>query len=310
MLLNNRTGYFDRLNLDNSEITPIRAGGFCSSILPGTEEVVCGYPGRYILRNLVTGGEQQLPIENTCRFYGWSPNGRFLIYEYCKPDGSYRLTTYDLVTQIEQEVASFSQSFGEREWNTIPLISYDGEHLIAGGKTVFEIDPKTLERHPIGVLEPLTTWDIALSPTANQIVYGVTDIFQEIGSFPNYLYLYDFDSGENSLLATAPEGNVYDWFFSTPIWSPDGSKVVVASGSYLCVIEIILLEQTCHDLFPYEGLSSMTWSPGSQYIAIDAGYWGNPISDLIIYDVAKGSYFVLISGLELENEILNVLFWR
>jgi hypothetical protein len=304
-----QSSYFRRLNLDDGEITSVHLGGNCAELLPGTEQVVCGYPGRYILRNLVTKDEQQLPIENTCRFYGWSPNGRFLIYEYCGEQGNYTIATYDLVEQIEQEIVVFTKPYGERVWFG-PLISYDGTHV-----SIFstdEIANKISEHRQFVFPELPMTDDFALSPTANQMVYGVTDIFQEIGPRPNYLYLYDFDSGENSLLATAPEGDTYDSFYSTPIWSPDGSKVVVTSGSYLCVVEIASRKQTCHDLSPYDLLRYSTWSPGSQSIAFAAGQYGDRknIRDLAIFDVVNGSYFVLLSNIDHSSPYLDILFWR
>lgn len=304
-----QSSYFQRLNLVNEEITSVYAGGNCAvKLLPGTEEVICEFPGGYVLHNLVTGKEQQLPIKDTCGFHGWSPNGRFLLYEYCGEQGNYIIATYDLVEQIEQEIAVFTQPWEEREWYAIPLISYDGTHLVI--YSIYEIAYKTSERRQFVFPELTVTDDFALSPTANQIVYGVTDIEQEIGIRPNHLYIYDFGSGENNLLATAPEGKLYDAFYSTPIWSPDGSKVVITSGSYLCIVEIASRKQVCHDMSPYKALNFMTWSPGSQYVALDAGYWGNPVSDLIIFDITKESSFVLLSNLELKAKTLEVLFWR
>jgi hypothetical protein len=258
----------------------------------------------------VTREEQQLPIKDTCRFYGWSPNGRFLLYEYCGEQGNYTIASYDLVEQIEQEIAVFNKSWEDREWYAIPLLSYDGSHLIVN--SIYEISYKTSERLQFVIPKLRVADDFALSPTANQIVYGVTDIEQEIGIRPNLLYLYDFDSGENILLATAPEGKLYDAFYSRPIWSPDGSRVVVTSGSYLCVVEIASRKQTCNTISPYDLLRNTTWSPGAQSIAFSAGRSenANTVRDLVIYNVVNDSYFVLLSNMKINALTLNILFWR
>jgi Tol biopolymer transport system component len=120
--------------------------------------------------------------------------------------------------------------------------------------------------------KPFSTGDIAWSPASRQLVYGATDIEQEIGPSPNYLYMIDEQTGKIQKLAKSPKP-LFFWSQSLE-WSPTGKQVAVGlwdlafkSESQACVIDVSTTEQSCIPALRNIGGRFLGWSPSGEHIA-------------------------------------------
>ena len=180
-------------------------------LLPRATVTVCNnQAGKHYLLDLLTGTTQDLPISNA-RLIGWDPTGRFLLFSKGTSD-KLDIFSYDITSNVTRTLALDIDRREQEQWLTQPILSTDGQKLIVvrgisnhRNTTVFEIAKMGTQFRQVGLSEPSATWDVAWSPTANQFVYGATDIEQEIGPSPNLLFFVDIQRGETRKLAKSPE---------------------------------------------------------------------------------------------------------
>jgi len=143
--------------------------------------------------------------------------------------------------------------------------------------SVFEIVRGGSKFRRIGLSDPPATWDVAWSPTSGQLVYGATDIKQEIGPSPNYLYIVDAQTNKIRRLAKSPD-SLFFWSSSLS-WSPKGNQIAVGlwdlafkSEPQTCIINVNTVGQVC--LPALRGINGhfQAWSPSGEHIAfVDLG---------------------------------------
>jgi WD40 repeat protein len=247
-------------------------------LLPRATTTVCEHrSGRRYLFDILKGTIQDLPVWNA-KLTGWDPNGRFLVFTQGAED-DLDIFTYDITTNVTHTLTLHIDQQEQAHWLTRPALSADGQVLIVVGGTsdhpspsVFEIAKRGSEFRQIGLTEPPATWDVAWSPTAHQFVYGATDIKQEIGPSPNYLYLVDMPTAKVRRLAKSTDP-LFFWSSSLS-WSPTGKYIAVGLSDLLfeskpqaCVIDITTEEEMCLDSLPSSGGLFSVWSPSGEHIA-------------------------------------------
>ena len=260
--------------LNNGALSTIQGNKECGSeLLPGATTVVCEHAsGQHYLNDVLKGTKRDLPIWNAS-WISWSPNGQFLIYSHNidagEPILSYQISANTTETLTEQL---------NLDWLELPVLSADGQTLIAARNyeakmsSIFEIARGTSQYRQIGPDQPFSTGDIAWSPTSDQFVYGATDIEQEIGPSPNYLYMIDEQTGKIQKLAKSPKP-LFFWSRSLE-WSPAGKQVAVGlwdlsfkSESQACVIDVSTTKQACIPALQNIGGRFLGWSPSGEHIA-------------------------------------------
>jgi WD40 repeat protein len=247
-------------------------------LLPHATVTVCeNQSGQQYLLDVLKGSTQNLPIWNA-RLIGWDPNGRFLVFTQGTAD-SLDIFSYDIPANVTRTLALDIDRQEQNQWLTQPVLSADGQKLIVvrgisdqPNTSVFEIAKIGAQFRQIGLSEPPATWDVAWSPVANQFVYGATDIEQEIGPSPNYLFLVNIQNGEIRELAKSPQP-VFFWFWSLE-WSPTGKQIAVGlwdlafkTESQACVINLDNTNPVCHSAQRSINGKFLAWSPTGEHIA-------------------------------------------
>lgn len=246
-------------------------------LLPRATTTVCEHQsGQWYLFDILKETTQDVPIWNA-KLVGWDPNGRFLVFTQGAPD-QMDIVSYDITANMTQTLALNIERQEQLRWLTQPALSANGQELIVVRETpdqqntsVFELRNKAKFRQ-IGLTVPPATWDVAWSPTSHQLVYGATDIEQEIGPSPNYLYLVDTSENNVRRLAKSPD-SLFFWSSSLS-WSPTGQYIAVGLSDLLfkskpqaCVIDISTEGEMCRESLPgINGLFSV-WSPSGEHIA-------------------------------------------
>lgn len=282
------------------------------NLLPHTTTAVCERgSGQQYLSDVLRKSEHELPIWDS-QLIDWSPNGRLLVYTR-GTDGTQDIFSYDLTTNVTQTLATDIDWQKLGSWLTQPILSADGQSLIAVGKppdhksyNVFEVMKQGPELRRIGLNDLPATWDIAWSPVARQFVYGATDIEQEIGPSPNYLFVVNMQTDEIRELAKSPE-SLFFWSRSLE-WSPTGKQIAVGlwdlafnSEPQACVIDVDTARQACLPALRSLSGRFLTWSPSGEYIVVV-----NTERNLVISN-PDGSEAVKL----LENVPEDfLLFWR
>jgi hypothetical protein len=247
-------------------------------MLPHATVTVCeNRSGQQYLLDVLKGSTQNLPIWNA-RLIGWEPKGRFLAFTQGTAD-SLDILSYDITANVTRTLALDIDRQEQNRWLTQPVLSADGEKLIVvrgisnqPNTSVFEIAKIGAQFRQIGLSELPATWDVAWSPVANQFVYGATDIEQEIGPSPNYLFLVSIQNGEIRELAESPQP-VFFWSWSLE-WSPTGKQIAVGlwdlafkSESLACVIDLDTVRQVCRPALRSINGKFLAWSPTGKHIA-------------------------------------------
>lgn len=282
---NDRAKQYEVLDLNTGNLSrTIRWNSDCEwELLPRATTTVCEHQsGQRYLFDLLKGTTQDLPIWNA-KLIGWDPNGRFLVFTQGTPD-ELDIFSYDITANVTQTLVSDIERQEQERWLTQPMLSADGQELIVvrgvsgqPGPNVFKIARGGSKFRQIGLPKPPATWDVAWSPTSHQLVYGATDIEQEIGPSPNYLYLVDTSENNVRRLAKSPD-SLFFWSSSLS-WSPTGQYIAVGLSDLLfkskpqaCVIDISTEGEMCRESLPgINGLFSV-WSPSGEHIAfIDLG---------------------------------------
>lgn len=247
-------------------------------LLPYATTAVCTYAsGQEYLFDVLENSKQDLPIWDA-DLIGWSPNGRFLAYTQ-GPEDMEDVFSYDLTTNVTHTLASGIDRRERAQWFTQPLLSADGQSVVIVRATldntsvsVFEMVAEGSELRKVGLDAPPATWDLAWSPVASQFVYGATDIEQEIGPTPNYLYIVDMQTGEIRELAKSP----YPLFFGSWSleWSPTGKQIAVGlshpaskSEPQGCMIDVDTDSQICLPASRSVNGRFLAWSPSGKHIA-------------------------------------------
>jgi WD40 repeat protein len=262
------------IDLNGGELSMIQGDTECGSeLLPGTTTVICEHAsGQHYLKDVFTGAKKDLPIWNAS-WISWSANGQFLVYSH-NIDAGEPILSYQISTStIETLTARLNL-----DWLELPVLSADGQTLTAARNyaartsRIFEIVRGTSQYRQIGLDKPFSTGDIAWSPASRQLVYGATDIEQEIGPSPNYLYMIDEQTGKIQKLAKSPKP-LFFWSQSLE-WSPTGKQVAVGlwdlafkSESQACVIDVSTTEQSCIPALRNIGGRFLGWSPSGEHIA-------------------------------------------
>lgn len=266
------------LNAGNSSHT-IRWNPDCEwELLPHATTTVCEHQsGQQYLFDILKETEQDLPIWNA-KLIGWDPSGRFLIYSQEAGDRTDFLSV-DITTNVTRSLASGIDRPEQERWLTPPALSADGQRLAVVRETfdqksisVFEITQGGSELRQLGLSAPPATWDIAWSPTSRQLVYGATDIEQEIGPRPNYLVFTDVQTGESQKLGKAPKP-LFFWSGSLA-WSPTGRQIAVGlwdpafqSEPQACIIDVNSTGQVCFPALRNVNGHFQAWSPSGEHIA-------------------------------------------
>jgi len=266
------------LNTGNSPRT-IRWNSECEwELLPLATTTICEHQsGQQYLFDMIKETTQDLPIWNA-KLIGWDPTGRFLVFTQGTAD-KLDIFSYDITANVTQTLALDIERQEQERWLTQPVLSADGQELIVvrgmsdqPSASVFEIARGGSEFRRIGLAEPPATWDIAWSPTSRQFIYGATDIKQEIGPRPNYLFIADVQTGKIRELGKSPDP-LFFWSWSLE-WSPTGKQIAVGlwgqalkSKPQACIINIDTAKQLCLPSLRSTNGSFVGWSPSGEHIA-------------------------------------------
>lgn len=302
------------VNLGSGQVDTLKIPARCSdfSLVFETTQVVCiGSAGQLQLLDLLTDEMRDLSIPAR-RWYEISPNGPYLTYLYYDSQTqSENIASYGLI-EDNNTLLALNITATDDTWLTQPTVSYDGQHLAVvkyaepNDYQVFEFVPGTSQYRQLSFGERRATWDIAWSPTALQLIYGATDIEQEIGNSPNYVMLVDIVTGQTRQLAKAPDGQFYQNFWNDPIWSSDGSRVLMVLEQKLCVITITTGEESCTQVAEADQKINLPiWSPGGDNIAFMRGSLGSSIDELVVFTPSEQRVTVLLTNVKADR-----LFWR
>ncbi len=246
-------------------------------LMPHVTTTVCEHQsGQWYLFDILKETTQDVPIWNA-KLIGWDPNGRFLVFTQGTTD-KLEIFSYDITANMTQTLALNIERQEQLRWLTQPALSADGQELIVVRETpdeqntsVFELLNKAKFRQ-IGLTVPPATWDAAWSPTSGQLVYGATDIEQEIGPSPNYLFIVDTQTGKIQELGKSP-APLFFWSRSLE-WSPTGKQIAVGlwdlafkSKPQACIINIDTARQECLPSLRSTNGSFVDWSPSGEHIA-------------------------------------------
>jgi hypothetical protein len=317
-----KLGKYLQIDFENGDekIIPITVPG-CVKLLPKSSDALCQSEDQTYLVNMLTRELKPLPITAAC----WdapSPDGGFLSFEECKSSGKdYIAQLYDLEGQIVEPIAHFYESRENRPWNTDPVLSFNGGHLvIQNNDGIFEISgdnnyKKILDNHI------RATEDMAWSPTENILLFGATDIDTEVGSAINHLFLYDAESGETSLLFKASDNNYIKSFLNQEIWSPDGKQLALILDNYemstidLCLLTIDPIKADCRPIAnSEEDISIPAWSPDSKFLVFEQGDREAGTISIKVYPVEMKTEYTLLTITPETNYYHDLdiqrIFWR
>lgn len=219
-------------------------------LLPQATLTVCEHQsGQRYLRDIVKGVTQDLPIWNA-DLLAWDATGRFLAFSYGVGDKA-NFFSYDMTTNVTQTLGVSIARQEQESWLGSPALSSSGQQIAVVSQfpdprntSVFEIAGGSADLRQIGLTEPPATGDLAWSPTSQQIIYGATDVEQEVGPFPNYLFLIDKQTNKIRELVKSPKF-LFFWLSSLS-WSPKGNLIAVGlwdpafqSESQVCIIDVV-----------------------------------------------------------------------
>lgn len=314
LIWDNRARQYEVLDLNTGKSPrTIQWNSECEwELLPHSTMTVCEHQsGQQYLFDLLQGTAQDLPIWNA-KLIGWDPNGRFLVFTQGTED-KIDIFSYDITTNVTQTLALDIDRREQERWLTRPALSADAQELIVVRETsdqqsasVFEIAKRGLGFRQIGLNSPPATWDVAWSPTSGQLVYGATDIQQEIGPSPNYLYIVDTQTNKIRRLAKSPD-SLFFWSSSLS-WSPKGNQIAVGlwdlafkSEPQTCIINVNTVGQVCLPALRSVDGHFQAWSPSGEHIAF--------------VDLRKNLTISNSDGTEAVKLLANVpsdflLFWR
>jgi WD40 repeat protein len=304
----NKTKNYLVVDLNAGTISTIRWNPACEwRLLPNTTVTVCeNAAGQFYLYDLIVGTKLETSI-NDAEIIGWSPNGQFLVYSH-NIDAGEPILSYQISTNTTETLTARLNL----DWLELPVLSADGQTLIAARNyaawtsRIFEIVRGTSQYRQIGLDKPFSTGDIAWSPVSRRFVYGATDIEQEIGPMPNYLYIVDIQTGKIRELGKSPARLLF-WPSSLE-WSPTGEEVAVGiwdlafrSDPQACTINVSTTNQVCLSAQRgYDGRFS-AWSPSGEHIAFIDMH-----NSLVVAKPDGSETVTLLPGIEDDF----ILMWR
>lgn len=271
---------FLRVDLESGMVQTLRSSADCLTwLVPESTTVLCPQADQYLLRDLLSGAAHLLAIPAGTSL-GATPDGRYLFYRLGgEADGVWEVYRYELatdqVTLIARDVPTGLN---------MPLLSADGRFLAyAEAAGPWENRVVIAAQGGLGVVEgpsaPSATWNWAWAPRQPWLLYGATDVRQEIGFDTQYLFVLDATTQESHQIAAAPEGVGYEDFLGANVWSPDETRVAVAAGHQLCVIELADRRQDCYAIASTTWRvlgGSLTWSPSGRTVALGVYAKDNP----------------------------------
>lgn len=154
------------------------------------------------LYDVLTNTTRDLPMRQI-GWAEWTTNGRFLLYGQRTGQGRIQsLFAYEVNTQATSLLVENLDLSGR---NGVFALSSDGRHLAVdwgNPARVYEIERGTKQFHAISPEGVLVTNHLSWSPLRSQLVYGATDIPQEVTPSANYFFLFDHaTSGTRELLS-------------------------------------------------------------------------------------------------------------
>jgi len=269
------------------------------SPLSDSTEVICEGSNKLYLYDLATQNKQDLPITNPDRQYWppWVQNKRFLVYGYWS-DEEERLVdiySFDLVTKQEKLLA---ENMPDGEY----YISSDGRHVITkiDNRIIDIMSNPEVDLAPVGYENLIyNPYSLIWSPISNLLYIGATDTSSDAYPLTNNYSIANVDEGIVTKISIPTD--VLRNAILGAYWSPDGNQIAIAGGPELCIYHVDELHGECTDNIqePGSSVSSIAWSPDSQFIAFF-------VSDTIyIYDTETQRYFSLL------NKIFTTdIFWR
>jgi WD40 repeat protein len=251
-----------------------------------------------------------------------------LAYEECGPsnrENQARLLNLD--TQDEQTISSFKDNFENRGWESGPILSRDGKHLVVQiPHGIFEImadgEYKRIDQGDLDIY-----WDMAWSPVDNVLVYGATDKQLEVGYALTHLFLLDVEQNETMQLFKTGDRSKIIPFLNREVWSPSGKRIVALVEHYptsttstmdLCVITTDPVKADCQQIAG-EGkiISDPAWSPDSKYLIYEEYEMikgSKAIISIMVYSIDTKKIFKLLSftpEVTYYHDIDNQkMFWR
>ncbi len=310
-------------------------------LLPGTTQELCNFEGKLGLLDLLTGDEQVLDIQMP-DWVDVTANGQFIVYGYVNEElNEQAISIYDIKNHMQTaSIPSISYNdwpeFSTSISGGLPSLSVDGDSLVYVEYSwedlkyyVYEYQIKINQVQRINTMNFEFAGGLAWAPSTSLLLVGATDrgyADGDIDTGANYLFLFNPDTREITLLTKSVEDVYYDVFWETHtsmnnVWSPDSRRLLVfeyhrtddtsQTQEYLnlCIFTIESGDFFC-DLIPIQAqkfpwVGNATWSPDGNYVVFTTNRGSLSKGELIIYSLTDHSFRVVD-----DTPIYDGLYWR
>jgi hypothetical protein len=198
------------------------------------------------------------------------------IYAFDVGTGNLQEIQNDAFTGIYNSLPIFSSDGSYVAWEN--FVPNEGSYLV-----VMDIQDGTIQR--LGI-EVSICGDLSWSPVENVLVFGEYLGNSDVGQSANQVSLFNPGDGNVEVILAVGDTALLHCFGSgEQIWSPDGQKITISSGSELCILSIVELDTECISFEEVNHIVGPTWSPdGSKLIF----HYESPTEDaLVLYDLVS-----------------------
>ncbi len=271
-------------------------------------------PRQIAILNLVDGRIEPLHLLSEQYIYTvhWSPDGRYLLYEYWQEPND-QLVLYDFASGDNTPIAAIWNVFLIAGWSADgSQIAFVASESWQYDLYVLDVASQTMRRLTNNLaVETAVVW----SPVENTLLVGADRyderVLQEGYLGVTTLYLIDSDGRSQTL-------GYYDRIDPPSLaWSLDGQRIAFAEKYALCILDLATGRTTCplKDTVPFgayvTGGNPPGWSPDGRWLAFRAtGFQNSLCYGVYALEVATGEVSIVEEGSCETGPLFWVADWK